>query len=238
MKKILLAIFILLIISIKPALAQEDFAVSANDYYEIEADGTASAKKNFQIVNLSTNVYPSTYVLQAPTDAYDIFSFDGEGKIEPEIKDIEEQRQIVLTLNEIRPGVEQAVNFAVQYKSKKIAFLEDGSWKIVIPSETANTQFIEHNIKVSFPDSWGEPSLIKPIPKEKYVWTTEEITDSPIVISFKSQGDLNSKDLLTTEKKQDDHRSIIIGVVLGLFITAILFFIVKSFHNKSYQKNV
>lgn len=232
MKKLLFVVvfsFLFLVSSSEPVKAQEDFAVYANDYYEIDESGTALVKKNFQVVNLSTNVYPASYVLIIPQDAYNIVAFDGKGKIEPGITEGDAEKKVELVLNDIRPGVEQAVAFAMQYKSKQIAFLDEGSWKIIIAPENSNLNFIKHGVKVSFPDPWGEPSLVKPPSKEKYIWTMEEAGDTPIVISFKKHGGLENKKLLTTKEKQDDAGNIVIGVFLGIVITAILFFIVRNF---------
>jgi len=212
---------------VKPACAESDFAVAENAKYQFYEDGTSSAYRNIKLINLSTNYYPAFYVLSIPLDSTNIVAFDTNGKITPEIVENERLKKLILAFNRLNPGINNSIAFAVSYTTKSFFLETDEAKRILIPIDK-KLNYVQYDLELVLPQSFGTPILVKPEPREGYFWSLQELTDENLTLDFSLQ-----KQKISQLRENGRNTSYIIaGIILGIFIFAILYLVIKAFNLK------
>ncbi|MCR4264467.1 MAG: hypothetical protein NUV98_07190 [Candidatus Roizmanbacteria bacterium] len=205
------------------ARAQSDFSLAFDVSYVFNEQGAAAVTKRITLTNLNTNTYPSVYLVDVPDDATRIAAFDQNGELE--IKTVQEggRKMARISLPEQNVGANEKSNINLSFDTNMLARQENGNWQIVIPPFTADEHIVTYNTSIVTPESWGSPVYRSPASVEPGKWTISEHSEESIIMMFGT--------LPTTIPEQNGVNSplsstlLVVGVFIGLLVTAILFFI-------------
>lgn len=232
--KTLFLILILLLVSITRVFAEADFAVILNSKYEFNETGLAKVYKNFELVNLTTGSYPTSFNLNLPNDANSLIAFDNVGKIEPKIEKEKNSQKITLTLNEVSVGINKSVHFAVTYLTKSFYSDANNHQEIIIPAERNDLSFVENNVEVVLPDAWSKTALVKPVSKKRLFWTMAEMNNLPIEIDLAGVQKNAQASVSMKEIQKKEYSNMIMGIVLGVAATFAIYLLFTNFrHGKN-----
>lgn len=223
LKKLLLSLLWLAIFMPVPTAAQSDFSLTFDVSYAFEESGTARVTKRITLTNLNTNTYPSVYLVDVPDDASSIAAFDENGELEMSTIQEGGRKMARISLPTQNVGENEKSNINLSFNTTLLATEENGNWQVVIPPFTADEHVVSYTTSLQTPPAWGIPSYVSPPSVEPGKWTMAEHTEESIVVMFGP---------LPTTMPQSGNTSaplstslIVIGVFIGLLVTAILFFI-------------
>ncbi|OGK48130.1 hypothetical protein A3A55_02415 [Candidatus Roizmanbacteria bacterium RIFCSPLOWO2_01_FULL_40_14] len=230
-RKLLLFLVSLAVLLPVIVTAQTDFSLSFDVSYVFDEHGNALVTKRITLTNLNTNTYPSVYLVDVPNDASNIVAFDENGQLE--MKTVQEggRKMARISLPDQNVGVDQKSNINLSFNTGILAKQESGNWQIVIPPFTADEHVVSYNTSITTPEIWGPPSYVSPTSSEPGKWTISEHSEESIVMMF---GELPTS--IPETKVIDSPISstlLIIGVLIGLLVTAILFFVFNKRYNRT-----
>ncbi|MBI4136677.1 hypothetical protein HY469_01290 [Candidatus Roizmanbacteria bacterium] len=227
--KFLLVVLTILTFLTPAVHAQTDFSLEFDVSYVFDENGNALVTKRITLTNLNTNTYPSVYMVDVPDDASHIAAFDENGQLEMTTVQEGGRKMARISLPKQHVGINQKSNVNLSFETGMLAKQEvSGDWQIVIPPFTADEHIISYNTSVQTPEAWGSPSFSSPKSAEPGKWTMSEQREESIVFMF---GKLPTVPAENTPNKPLSSTLLIVGVMGGLLVTAILFFI----YNKKFR---
>lgn len=190
MRKLFFAfIFVfLLFISVAPVNAAEDESsvISHDVTYNVLESGTTNVVMNTAITNKSSRTYTASYTIELGfDDIKNVQAFDKLGSIIPSVTKTNDGQKVMLEFNEKVVGINNILNFKLSFDTQKVAQKNGNIWEINIPGVLRQSDFSYFNVHVKVPESFGEPSFIKPSKGNKSLdFSKEDLGNSGIFISF------------------------------------------------------
>lgn len=177
--------FAIFLLNPLPAVASENYATVYDATYTINDQGITTATYAFSLKNKTSETYPTAYSLTLLfDDLQNVQAKDAGGAITPVIEDTPSGKKVTLKLNKPLAGKEKVTNFSLSFTTTSIARKQGSIWEINIPGAKKHT-FEDFTILVKTPTSLGEPTYVKPQPKEKkLVFTKKDLGESGISLVF------------------------------------------------------
>lgn len=177
-----------LLINVAPVSAAEDepSVISQDVTYNVSETGTTNVVMNTAITNKSSKTYTVSYTIELGfDDIKNVKASDKLGLITPEISKTDKGQKVSLDFNERVVGIDNILNFKLDFDTEKIARKQGNIWEVNIPGLVRQTDFSYFNVHVKVPKSFGNPSIIKPYKDNKNLdFSKEDLGNSGIFISF------------------------------------------------------
>ncbi|MCL5438934.1 MAG: transglutaminase-like domain-containing protein [Patescibacteria group bacterium] len=183
---ICLTFFIFFTLFPKPVFSADNFNTSYDVTYTVTNDGNTNANFNIAIKNKSAQFYASSYTIELGfSDIRNIKAYDPNGPILPVVTKTDEGNKIDVTFNKRVIGENNVLNFNLTFDTKDIAYKLGSIWEINIPGLSPKNDFSDFNVNVIVPQSFGDPTYIKPRQaNNKLYFTKEQLGKSGISIAF------------------------------------------------------
>lgn len=147
---------------------QPEFSTSFDILYDIDQSGATFVTQKGSLKNLTPQYYANQYKLDIPsTQISDIKASDGGGEAQVSVTAKGTLNEAIIKFNQQITGLNKAINWTLQYKSKDYAQNFGKAQEIKIPKITAQNNLEGVNITISVPVKWGEPSFINPTPRKQ-----------------------------------------------------------------------
>ncbi|MDP3733056.1 MAG: transglutaminase-like domain-containing protein, partial [Candidatus Daviesbacteria bacterium] len=197
-KKIIISVFLSLFLWIPvfigtiwmagTVFAQEEggeFATSYDVIYDVSDDGVTLVTEKIVLKNLTSEYYANEFKITiGATQISDIKAFDDGGAMEVNSQTEDSSTIIDVKFNTQVVGLDKTLNWTLQFKSKDFAEKIGKVWEVRAPKISSSKNLESYNLTVSVPKSFGEPTLITPVPK------TQTTSSGRIFLTF-SKNQLN-----------------------------------------------
>ena len=188
MKKILLSLFFLLFLLAFPVHthASEYFDREYNVSYTVKETGTTHVSLTVTLTNKTSDYYASSDIIQLGFETLtNVTAQDPSGVLQPKITRTAEGNTVELNFRERVVGRDKALVFNVSFDTSDVAHQQGSIWEITIPGIANPDEFTRFNVEVSVPESFGEPSYIKPSQADKSLtFTKDQLGTSGISIAY------------------------------------------------------
>lgn len=180
----------------QPAYAVSNFLADYDVTYTIYEGQKSNVKINTTLTNTSDIYYASSYKIQLDFEEIkNIKAYDSSGPIIPTILENGSDKTINLKFNDRVAGLGKKLTFSLSFDTSNIAYKSGKIWKINIPKFARQTEFNSFNVHVVTPESFGDPSLVKPIPDGKphkkrgnlFNFTQNDLGESGVSMIFGSE---------------------------------------------------
>ena len=193
--KVIFVAFFLIFLAPKSTFAASNAAATSSfstDYdvtYKVLDDATTHINFDIVLTNNTTQYYASSYSIQVGfKDIENVKASDPDGPIIPYITKNEDGEEIELTFNKRVVGINNKLNFNLFFDTKSVAKQIGRIWEVNIPGLAQQSNFQSFNVHVRTPDSFGDPSYIKPeiafSNKNNLDFTKEQLGNSGVYIGF------------------------------------------------------
>lgn len=147
------------------ANADENFDVSVIANYQVDENGNTRVVENISIKNKKEFVYTPSYVITlAFEDVANLKVFNSESPIPNVLNELKEgNKSIEISFEKRVVGLGNTNNFTVLFDTKNVAIKKGSVWEINIPGISDANDFSSYEITLSVPQSFGKPSIIKPL---------------------------------------------------------------------------
>lgn len=145
-----------------------EFATSYDVTYDIGEDGATTVTEKITLRNLTSQYYATQFKLTiGATQISDIKASDSSGPLE--VKSTQEGTSTVFEVkfNQQVAGLNKTLPWTLSFKSKDFAVKQGKVWEVSAPKVSSASQLENYNLTISVPLSFGEPTLISPIPKNQ-----------------------------------------------------------------------
>ncbi|RJQ26165.1 transglutaminase family protein [Candidatus Parcubacteria bacterium] len=192
MKKILILSFFLSISFYfqTKAYADEKFDISTDSTYTVLKNGETQVAQHIKITNKTQFYYTPTYTISLSIkDIKNIKVYNGNEDIPYSITKDEDLTSVEINFKKRIVGLDNINSFYFKFDTDSISKKIGNIWEVNIPGISKPEEFTDYNISLITPNSFGNPSFIKPNKKlnEKnsiYKFTKEEIGESGAYITF------------------------------------------------------
>lgn len=202
-KKLLITTFLFLFTFVFPASATEhqnasgaEFATSYDVTFDIGEDGITTVTEKVTLKNLTSQYYANQFKLTiGATDITDIRASDPSGPMEVSSEQKDTSTTITVKFNQQVVGLNKTLPWTLQFKSKDFAERQGGVWEVRAPKISSTTNLENYNLAIAVPLSFGEPTLISPIPKTQtqnfgkmfLTFDMEQLKNSGVSANFGNQ---------------------------------------------------
>ncbi|MGB9706614.1 MAG: transglutaminase-like domain-containing protein [Microgenomates group bacterium] len=162
-------IFILsLLFFAPPIFAAEEFETSYDVNYQILPDGKANVTQEISLTNKLSNIYATQYSLTLKGGLIEnIQAYDEKGPLKTEIRQNNEETNIVLNFNQQVVGTGKTLKFKLTYIALDIAQKKGRVWEITIPRLAEQAAIDNYRLTLAVPKNFGLPAYFKPPPVEQ-----------------------------------------------------------------------
>ncbi len=144
--------------------ADDEFDISAQTTYQVADNGVTHVVEVISIKNKTEFVYTPSYTISLGfDDVTNLKTFNSTESIPSILKETDERKSIELNFPNRTVGVNQVNRFTVSYDTKDIARDKGSILEVSIPGLADPTNFTEYTVTLIVPQSFGAPSVIKPI---------------------------------------------------------------------------
>lgn len=141
------------------------FEQSIDVLYKINESGQTSVTQNIRLTNLSTEIYPSKYILKmGPSNITNLHAWDSEGAIEIVDNSDENRTELVFNFNERVVGQGKTLHWSLNYDQPDITRSNGRLWQIFIPPVQFSPHTKSYTVDVYVPPSFKTPLYQKPKP--------------------------------------------------------------------------
>lgn len=190
MKRLLLfaltLLFSLLLIQ-KQAIAAEYFSTSYKVTYTVSDDGNTHAKMQVTLKNKTKDYFASSYKMKVGFEHIEnLLIRDPEGALDPKITQVDGGTSIEAVFNKRIVGKDNTLSYTINFDTPDVAKKDGSIWEINIPGLADDGEEFEDFItEVIVPESFGEPSYIKPKSQNnETTFTKEQLGKSGISIAY------------------------------------------------------
>lgn len=189
MKKLFILFFFLIFISVAPAQAAENFTTNYTVNYNILDNAKTNVLVNVSLKNNTTQYYASSYKIQFGfSDIKNLSASDPAGKLVPKVKKIEKGTEIELNFNRKVVGLDNSLDFMIEFQTDEVAQNNGNVWEVNIPG-VIKQNFSSFTVNVIYPKNLGKPAFIKPAvlgkqSENKITFDKTELGEGGISISF------------------------------------------------------
>lgn len=177
-----------------PTVKQE-FATTYDVVYDIDAEGLTTVTEKISLRNLTSESYANQFkLIIGATNITDIKASDGGGAMQVTSTPNGSSTIISVKFNQQVAGINKVLPWTLQFKSKDFAEKTGKIWEIRAPKVSSTTSLENYNLTLAIPSSFGDPTIISPIPKTQttssgktiMTFTKDQLTVSGISASFGS----------------------------------------------------
>ena len=195
MKKRLLILFCLCIFFITPhkvhaSETSDNFQVDSKTTYKVSESGTTRVTQIISITNKKEFTYSPSYSLALHLKTIsDISVSNANGSIPYKMQESKNDKIISLDFPEKIIGVGKKNEFTISFNSSDFAQNVGNIWEFTIPDLSKPDDFNTYAVTVSVPDSFGEPTILKPETSRSkngssYTFTKNELSLGGVTIYF------------------------------------------------------
>lgn len=179
--------------TLSPVFAAEEFGTSYDVVYDISENGETLVTEKITLRNLTSQYYASQFKLTiGATQITDVSASDDGGVMETKIEQKDSSTSIEVKFNQQVAGLGKQYPWTLQFKSKDFAEKIGKVWEVRAPKISSSTNLENYNLTISVPLSFGDPTLITPIPKSQTVssgrlfltFTKDQIQSSGVSANF------------------------------------------------------
>ncbi|MCL6096398.1 MAG: transglutaminase-like domain-containing protein [Patescibacteria group bacterium] len=164
-KLLLFTAFVFLLILLLPtnAFASNNFSTDYNVSYDIKSNTITHVNLNITVTNLSDTYFTPTYEIEAGfKDIQNLNAYDEEGKLNPALTQKAGGTGIQITFNKRVVGLGNKHILNISFDTNEIAQNLGNIWEVNIPGISSKNDFASFNAVITYPNSLGKPSFIKP----------------------------------------------------------------------------
>ena len=166
------------------ANAAQNFKTDLSATYTINESDSANVVIDLTLTNSSENHFPDSYQLYLSfDDVSDVKAEDGGGRIESAIEKTSKGQILNLALNKKPIGLNKKTNIKISFSTKSILRRTPSAVEINIPGISDADTFGKFDLYIKVPESFGEPSYIKPFSSD-LSYSKDEISKSGISVAF------------------------------------------------------
>ncbi len=151
----------------KSIFAADEFNVSQQIEYQIDASGNAIVDQQISLTNNYSQIYPKEYQITLSSDQIEnITGSDNSGNI---IKNINQQNGttvINIVFNQENIGKNQTTKFKLNYNIKALAEAKGNTWEIALPENQSTGYQSQTEITTNIPSSFGNLSFASVSPQK------------------------------------------------------------------------
>ncbi|MDD5415878.1 MAG: transglutaminase-like domain-containing protein [Candidatus Daviesbacteria bacterium] len=195
-KKIsVLIIFLILLVLPQTVFAEGEFATSYDVLYDVSEAGVTTVTEKITLKNLTSQYYANQFKLTiGATQISDIKAADPGGALDVTSEQKDTTTTISVKFNQQVAGLGKSLPWTLSFKSKDFAEKVGKVWEVRVPRISSTTNLEAYNLTLSVPQSFGQPSLISPNPKNQTVssgrifltFDKSQLTSSGISANFGS----------------------------------------------------
>lgn len=188
MRRILLIFFFFLLFFVYPkyVLASENFLTSYDVTYNVFENENTKTSFEVTLTNTEDRYYVASYSISTGFETIqNIKASDPDGEIIPKITKIEKGNKIELIFNKRVSGKGNSLVFKVNFDTPDVAKKQGNIWEIDIPGIANQNEFEQFNVHLRVPQSFGNPTFIKPYLERKTLdFDKEDLGNSGISLAF------------------------------------------------------
>ncbi len=176
-----------------PALALEEFSITQNLNYQIDARGNATVKQTLIIKNNLSQIYPKEYHLNlSQPDISQINAYDNEGQMDLKTQEKEDVTLVDLVLNNPKVGQGEENQFTLEYKISQFVKAKGRVWELTTPKFNDFEKIESLNLDLFIPLAFGDITYTSKRPSRnnqsslthrQLTYTKNELTDK-VLIAF------------------------------------------------------
>ncbi|OGH16695.1 MAG: hypothetical protein A3C30_01105 [Candidatus Levybacteria bacterium RIFCSPHIGHO2_02_FULL_40_18] len=192
-------IFLFLVLSfmflvVPKAHADENFDISTNATYKVSENGLAHVTQRVQIRNKTEFIYTPSYAITTGMgDLINLRTYNNLGELPNKVTETKDGgKNIEINFSDKTVGLGRINEFTISFDTNLIARRKGSIWEVNVPGLSDPSSFVQYNITLETPASFGPPTIAKPYrylsDQGPYSFTKNEIGKSGILILFgKSQ---------------------------------------------------
>ncbi|MBI2329812.1 transglutaminase domain-containing protein [Candidatus Daviesbacteria bacterium] len=167
-KKLWLGLFIFLVLLAKPAFAASEFSTSYDVLYDVDENGVTTVTEKVTLKNLTSEYYANQFKLTiSATKISDLKAADPGGAVNVIQEQKDSSTSISLKFNQQVAGLGKTLPWTLVFKTKDFAEKVGKVWEVRAPRISSTTNVESYNLTLAVPESFGQPSLISPVPKSQ-----------------------------------------------------------------------
>lgn len=149
---------------------EANFAISYDVLYDVGSDGITTITEKIILKNLTSQNFANQFKMTiGTTQVFDIKAFDGGGLLETTSEQKDTTTSISVKFNQQVVGLGKTLSWTLTFKSKDFAEKVGKVWEVRAPRISSSQSLEDYNFTLSVPQSFGEPTLISPIPKSQTI---------------------------------------------------------------------
>ena len=154
----------ILVCSLSPAYAAEDFFTTFSTTYDVSTDGTSTVTQNIKLTNKLSNVYATKYALEiGSTRLRKVVAFDrGNNPISHSLTTTDNKSIIVVNFDDKIVGKGQTQDFTIKYENPDASQKNGQILEINIPKLTSESQIDSYDVTLNVPLVFGHPKIVTP----------------------------------------------------------------------------
>jgi len=168
----------------------DNFQVDSKTTYKVSESGTTRVTQTISITNKKEFTYSPSYSLALHLKTIsDISVSNANGSIPYKMQESKNDKTISLDFPEKVIGQGKKNEFTISFDSSDFAKNVGNIWEFTIPDLSSPDDFNTYAVTVTVPDSFGEPTILKPeISRSKngtsYTFTKNELSNGGVTIYF------------------------------------------------------
>lgn len=183
--KLLIACLLIVLILPGKAFAADSpagktgFATSYDVLYDVDASGVTAITETIRLRNLTSEYYANQFNLTiGATDIFDIKAADPGGLLSVSTEQKNNSTTMGVKFNQQVAGLGKVLSWTISFKTKDFAEKIGKVWEVRAPRISTTSNLESYNLTLSVPQSFGDLSLITPVPK------SQSISQGKIFLTF------------------------------------------------------
>jgi len=149
---------------------EASFATSYDVLYDVGGDGVTTVTEKITLRNLTSQYFANQFKMTiGATSIFDIKASDPGGLLEVSSEQKDTSTTINVKFNQQVAGLGKTLPWTLTFKSKDFAEKVGKVWEVRAPRISSSQNLDSYNLTLSVPKSFGEPTLISPIPKSQTI---------------------------------------------------------------------
>src|SRR3989338_5486148 len=183
-------IFLFLVLSfmflvVPKAHADENFDISTNATYKVSENGLAHVTQRVQIRNKTEFIYTPSYAITTGMgDLINLRTYNNLGELPNKVTETKDGgKNIEINFSDKTVGLGRINEFTISFDTNLIARRKGSIWEVNVPGLSDPSSFVQYNITLETPASFGPPTIAKPYrylsDQGPYSFTKNEIALPP-----------------------------------------------------------
>lgn len=169
-KKVLLTVFLFLVFFIVPKASAQEFATSYDVNFDVSENGVTTITEKIVLRNLTSRYFADQFkLIIGATQVTDVTASDNQEPLDTKVETKDNFTTITVSFNKQVAGLNKTIPINLQFKSKDFAEKQGKVWEVHAPKISSSPNLENYNLTISVPDTFGEPTLISPVPKSRTV---------------------------------------------------------------------